>query len=42
MTGHKKMPSKQDMIEDTKQEMEERWANGFKKHQAHLMGPNQV
>lgn len=30
------------MIKDTELEMAERWAKGYKKHQAHMMGPVQV
>ena len=30
MTGLMKLPSQKQMIEDTEQDMEERWARGFK------------
>lgn len=42
MTGEKKLPSKEAMLKDTNDEMEERWAKGYKKRQAHMMGPVQV
>lgn len=41
ITGRKPMPSKEEMIEDTDREMAERWSRGYRKHQAHLMGPEQ-
>jgi hypothetical protein len=41
ITGRKPMPSKEEMQEDTDREMAERWGRGYKKHQAHLMGPEQ-
>lgn len=30
------------MLEETDKEMEHRWAQGYKKRQAHMMGPAQV
>lgn len=30
------------MLEETNREMEERWKQGYKKRQAHMMGPVQV
>lgn len=41
MTGLKKIPSKAEMIEDTDSDMNERWARGLTKHQAHFMGKDQ-
>ncbi|CAO1415183.1 unnamed protein product [Diamesa tonsa] len=41
MTGLIKLPSKAEMIEDTEQDMKERWDRGLKKHQAHMMGVDQ-
>lgn len=38
----KQLPSKADMLKDTNDEMEKRWAQGYKKRQAHMMGPFQV
>lgn len=38
MTALKKTPNKAEMMEDTDRDMEERWARGLKKHQAHFMG----
>lgn len=38
----KQLPSKKEMLEDTNNEMEKRWAQGYKKRQAHMMGPAQV
>lgn len=38
MTGIKKLPSKEEMMEDTDREMKQRWERGLKKSQAHLMG----
>lgn len=37
----KQLPSKADMLKETNDEMEERWAKGLKKRQAHMMGPVQ-
>lgn len=42
LTGQKELPSKEEMLKDTEREMAERWAKGYKKHQAHMMGPVQV
>lgn len=41
-TGEKTLPSKKEMLEDTAKEMQERWDHGYKKRQAHMMGPEQV
>lgn len=41
ITGRKKMPTKETMLQDTEREMNDRWARGYKIHQAHLMGPEQ-
>lgn len=41
MTGRKNLPSKQEMLEHHKAEMDGRWSRGFRKHQAHLMGEDQ-
>lgn len=30
------------MLKETNEEMEKRWAKGYKKRQAHMMGPDQV
>lgn len=38
----KDLPSKEEMLAETNREMEERWAQGYKKRQAHMMGPAQV
>ncbi|CAO1382341.1 unnamed protein product [Diamesa hyperborea] len=38
MTGLKELPSKEEMMEETDREMEQRWERGLKKCQAHLMG----
>ncbi|XP_055312743.1 uncharacterized protein LOC129574582 [Sitodiplosis mosellana] len=35
------LPSKKEMLKDTQDEMEKRWALGLKKRQAHMMGPAQ-
>lgn len=35
------MPSKKAMLEDTDEEMQSRWARGYSKRQAHMMGPDQ-
>lgn len=35
------MPSQESMLADTEAEYEERWAKGYKKRQAHMMGPDQ-
>lgn len=42
LSGKKKLPSKAEMLKDTEEEMAKRWAKGYKKRQAHLMGPDQV
>lgn len=36
-----KMPTKEQMQEDTDEEMAARWARGYTKRQAHMMGPDQ-
>lgn len=41
MTGQKKLPSKCEMMEVFEEEMSERWQRGLRKHQAHMMGPDQ-
>jgi dimethylaniline monooxygenase (N-oxide forming) len=41
LSGAKKFPSKAQMNTDTEREMAERWERGYKKRQAHLMGPDQ-
>lgn len=38
----KELPSKKEMLRETNEEMEKRWAQGYKKRQAHMMGPAQV
>lgn len=42
LSGRKAMPTKEKMTEDTENEMEKRWAKGYKKRQAHMMGTDQV
>lgn len=42
LSGEIPWPTKKEMIHDTNEEMENRWAKGYKKRQAHLMGPDQV
>lgn len=37
----KPTPSEQEMLEDTEAEMQRRWKMGYKKRQAHMMGPIQ-
>jgi len=39
---NKNAPSKDEMLRDTNTQMGKRWANGYKKRQAHMMGPDQV
>lgn len=41
MTGRKAMPSRDEMMKDFERQMSERFSNNFKKHQAHMMGPEQ-
>lgn len=41
LSGLKKLPSKEEMMADTEREMSDRWARGYKKRQAHMMGPDQ-
>lgn len=36
------LPTKEEMLKDTNDEMEKRWAQGYKKRQAHMMGQHQV
>lgn len=40
-TDEKKMPTREQMQEDTDREMAARWARGYSKRQAHMMGPDQ-
>lgn len=41
MTKRKSLPTKQKMLDDERSEMESRWRKGLRKHQAHMMGPDQ-
>lgn len=41
MTGRKQLPPRDEMLDDHEKEMNERWSKGYRKHQAHLMGPDQ-
>lgn len=41
LSGEKELPSKEEMLRDTKEEMELRWTKGYLKRQAHMMGPEQ-
>lgn len=41
LSGLKKLPSREEMMADTEREMSDRWARGYKKRQAHMMGPDQ-
>lgn len=41
LSGAKELPSKEDMLRETEEEMQERWDKGYKKRQAHMMGPEQ-
>lgn len=40
--GRKCLPSQREMLQDTKTKMQQRFARGFKKRQAHMMGEEQV
>lgn len=42
LSGRKPWPSKDEMLKDTETEMAKRWARGYKKRQAHMMGTDQV
>lgn len=41
LSGRKPMPSEEEMRADTDREMALRWARGYKKRQAHMMGSDQ-
>lgn len=41
LNGTLQLPNKDDMQKDTDEEMAARWARGYSKRQAHLMGPAQ-
>lgn len=41
-TGRQSLPCKAEMLLDTQTQMQKRWENGFKKRQAHMMGPEQI
>ena len=41
-SGQKALPSKEDMLQDTKKEMSDRWSRGLSKRSAHFFGFNQV
>lgn len=41
MTGRKRLLPRDQMLDDYKAEMNERWSKGLGRHQAHLMGPEQ-
>ncbi|XP_053685201.1 senecionine N-oxygenase-like [Sabethes cyaneus] len=40
-TGEEKLPTKDEMLADMQQQMEQRWKEGYRKRQAHMMGPAQ-
>uniref|UniRef100_A0A182R8W7 Flavin-containing monooxygenase n=1 Tax=Anopheles funestus TaxID=62324 RepID=A0A182R8W7_ANOFN len=40
-TGKQRLPSQTIMLDDMVQEMEDRFRRGFKRHHAHMMGPEQ-
>uniref|UniRef100_A0A182W8C4 Flavin-containing monooxygenase n=1 Tax=Anopheles minimus TaxID=112268 RepID=A0A182W8C4_9DIPT len=40
-TGRQRLPSTTTMLDDMVQETEDRFLRGFKRHQAHMMGPEQ-
>lgn len=42
LSGQKPWPTKDEMLKDTELEMAKRWARGYKKRQAHMMGTDQV
>ncbi|XP_058833424.1 senecionine N-oxygenase-like [Topomyia yanbarensis] len=39
--GEVKLPSRKEMIADMNEKMEQRWGQGYRKRQAHMMGPAQ-
>lgn len=41
ISGKLEMPSKEEMIRDTADDMQMRWDKGYKKRQAHMMGSDQ-
>lgn len=41
-TGQKQLPNRMEMLQDTRLEMDRRFAKGHKKRQAHMMGEDQV
>jgi dimethylaniline monooxygenase (N-oxide forming) len=41
LTGQKRLPSKDEMVKDCENEMNQRWQKGLRKHQAHVMGEDQ-
>ncbi|XP_058465155.1 senecionine N-oxygenase-like [Malaya genurostris] len=40
-SGEKRLPTQQEMITDMNAQMERRWEQGYRKSQAHMMGPAQ-
>lgn len=38
LSGKKTLPSKEEMLKETNEEMKTRWKNGLTKKQAHMMG----
>lgn len=41
-SGKKAWPTKEKMLHDTEVDMQKRWDKGYKRRQAHMMGPDQV
>lgn len=41
LSGQRELPTREEMLADTEQEMQERWDRGYKRRQAHMMGPEQ-
>ncbi|XP_025836609.1 flavin-containing monooxygenase FMO GS-OX-like 2 [Agrilus planipennis] len=41
LDGDLKLPSEEEMREDTEKDMQLRWEKGYNKRQAHMMGPGQ-
>lgn len=41
LSGRKRLPTRAAMLADTERDMAVRWSKGYKKRQAHMMGPDQ-
>lgn len=41
LSGEKQLPSRQEMLEDMWAQVEHHWNKGYRRHQTHVLGPEQ-